>query len=76
MDCASPGEATQFPGSKAQVALLVGMVKGPSLFNPRRHPERAKARRDLVIGMLAEQGMVSEAQAEKAVKSAAAQGAG
>lgn len=50
-----------------QVALLVGMVKGPSLFNPRRHPERAKARRDLVIGMLAEQGMVSEAQAEKAV---------
>ncbi|PKM04471.1 MAG: penicillin-binding protein 1B [Gammaproteobacteria bacterium HGW-Gammaproteobacteria-6] len=49
-----------------QVALLVGMVKGPSLYNPRRHPERAKARRDLVLGMLAEQGMVSEEQARLA----------
>lgn len=27
-----------------QVALLVGMVKGPTVFNPRRHPERALAR--------------------------------
>ena len=49
-----------------QVALLVGMVKGPSMFNPRRHPERAKARRDLVLSMLAEQGMVSEEQARLA----------
>ncbi|GGD08157.1 penicillin-binding protein 1B [Halopseudomonas salina] len=50
-----------------QVALLVGMVKGPSMFNPRRHPERAKARRDLVIGMLAEQGMISAEQASEAI---------
>ncbi|UAW97945.1 penicillin-binding protein 1B [Halopseudomonas nanhaiensis] len=49
-----------------QVALLVGMVKGPSLYNPRRHPERAKTRRDLVIQMLAEQGMVSTEHAEQA----------
>ena len=49
-----------------QVALLVAMVKGPSYYNPRRHTERAKARRDLVIGMLAEQGMISQEQAEEA----------
>lgn len=51
-----------------QVALLVAMVKGPSYYNPRRHPERAKARRDLVMGMLAEQGMISPEQAQKAQK--------
>src|SRR5690606_21534376 len=46
-----------------QVALLVGMVKGPSLFNPRRQPERAKKRRDLVIQMLEEQGVITDEQA-------------
>ena len=50
-----------------QVALLVGMVKGPSYYNPRRHPERAKARRNLVIGALSEQGMVSDEQASEAM---------
>ncbi len=49
-----------------QVALLVGMVKGPSLYNPRRHPERTKARRDLVIQMLAEQGVITESVAAEA----------
>ncbi|WP_415883339.1 penicillin-binding protein 1B [Neptuniibacter sp. QD72_48] len=42
-----------------QVALLAGMVKGPSYFDPRRHPERAKARRDLVLKVLQEQGVIS-----------------
>lgn len=42
-----------------QVALLVGMVKGPTYYNPRRYPERALARRNLVLDMLAEQGVVS-----------------
>src|SRR5690606_4663707 len=45
-----------------QVALLVGMVKGPTVFNPRRHPERALARRNLVLDLLVEQGVVDAAQ--------------
>ncbi|MCL5041933.1 MAG: penicillin-binding protein 1B [Gammaproteobacteria bacterium] len=49
-----------------QVALLVAMVKGPSMYNPRRHAQRAQARRDLVIGMLAEQQVISAEQAERA----------
>ncbi|MAY43596.1 MAG: penicillin-binding protein 1B [Oceanospirillaceae bacterium] len=42
-----------------QVALLAGLVKGPSYYDPRRHPERAKKRRDLVLKVLQEQGVIS-----------------
>ncbi|MBD9485598.1 penicillin-binding protein 1B [Pseudomonas sp. PDM14] len=49
-----------------QVALLVGMVKGPTYYNPRRFPERALERRNLVLGLLAQQGIVTQAEAEAA----------
>lgn len=49
-----------------QVALLVGMVKGPTYFNPRRHPERTLARRNLVLDLIAEQGVITVEEAEKA----------
>ena len=51
-----------------QVALLVGMVKGPTFYNPRRNPERALSRRNMILDLLAEQGVVSpeEAAAAKA----------
>ena len=42
-----------------QIALLVAMVKGPSYYNPRRYPERAQERRDLVLRLLAENGYLS-----------------
>ncbi len=46
----------------SQLAMLVGMVKGPSYYDPRRHPERALARRNLVLRTLAEQRLIDDAQ--------------
>ena len=49
-----------------QVALLVGMVKGPTFYNPRRNPERALERRNLILDMLVEQQVVSAEEAGRA----------
>lgn len=49
-----------------QIALLVGIVKGPSQYNPWRHPGRALERRDLILDMLAEEGIVPRWQANVA----------
>ncbi len=45
-----------------QVALLVGLVRGASLYNPHRYPERARERRDLVLRQMAETGYLAEAE--------------
>ncbi|MGB1141318.1 MAG: penicillin-binding protein 1B, partial [Halioglobus sp.] len=50
-----------------QQALLIGMIKGPSLYNPLRNPERAKERRDLVLRVMAEQGIISDEHATIAI---------
>ena len=45
-----------------QQALLVGMVKGPSLYNPNRNPERATERRNLVLDVWVREGIISSEQ--------------
>ncbi len=43
-----------------QLALLVGMVKGASYYNPRHQPERAKSRRDQVLNIIASKHLISQ----------------
>jgi penicillin-binding protein 1B len=45
--------------SPDQMALLIGMAKGASYYNPRRHPERAKARRDLILRNMGQADLIS-----------------
>lgn len=45
------------------LALLVGMVRGPSYYDPFLAPERAVRRRNVVLDAMAQQGVISEAEA-------------
>jgi len=49
-----------------ETSLLVAIVRGPSYYDPRRHPERALARRNLVLRQMAEQGIITPADASTA----------
>jgi penicillin-binding protein 1A len=48
-----------------QAALLVGMLNGTGVYSPIRHPDRAIARRNLVLTRMAEAGFLSYGQAEE-----------
>jgi len=50
----------------AEAATLAALPKGPTSYNPRRNPARAKSRRDLVINLMAAEGFLQPAQAERA----------
>ncbi|MGB1238458.1 MAG: penicillin-binding protein 1B [Pseudomonadales bacterium] len=50
-----------------QVALLAGLVKGPSYYDPRRNPERAKRRRNLVLKVMRNADLISQDSYQRAV---------
>ena len=43
-----------------QVALLVAVINGPSHYNPFRHPDRARRRRDLVLNTMLDMGLIDQ----------------
>jgi 1A family penicillin-binding protein len=58
--------------SLAQAATLAALPKGPALYDPVRHPDRARDRRNLVLTLMAQQGYatsdaVAAAKAEPVV---------
>jgi penicillin-binding protein 1A len=56
----------------AEAALLAGLPKGPGIYSPINHPERAVKRRNLVINAMLEDGKITASQAEDARSSAMA----
>lgn len=53
----------------SQMALLVAIIKGPSYYDPRRHALRALERRNLVLSLMMEQGLIDKATHDKARRS-------
>jgi penicillin-binding protein 1A len=47
----------------AEAALLAGLPKGPGIYSPINHPDRAIKRRNLVINAMLEDGKITAAQA-------------
>ncbi len=50
----------------SEIAVMVAIVRGPSYYDPRRHAKRALARRDLVLKLMAERGVISQKDAQAA----------
>ena len=52
-----------------ELAVLIGIVKGPSYYDPRKHPDRVIARRNLVLHELALAHLIDETAANRAIAS-------
>ncbi len=49
----------------AEAALLAGMIQAPNLYNPYRHPEEAKKRRDVVLEAMMAMKLLTEKECQK-----------
>jgi penicillin-binding protein 1A len=49
-----------------EAALLVGLVQSPEGYNPRKHPDRALRRRNVVLDVMAREGVLTPAEARAA----------
>ncbi len=54
----------------AEAAMLAGIIQSPAAYSPARHPERARARRDVVLRAMAEAGYVTPQAADAARREA------
>lgn len=51
-----------------EAALMIGMLKGPAYYSPRRHPDRALNRRNTVIEQMVKYDYITEAQGDSVKK--------
>lgn len=52
-----------------EAALLVGILKGTTVYSPIRNPERAKSRRNVVLTQMEKYGFITESELEEASNS-------
>jgi penicillin-binding protein 1B len=45
----------------AEAATLIGMIQAPTLYDPRRHPDNCRKRRDVVLGVMKGAGVIDGA---------------
>src|SRR5262249_4760346 len=53
----------------AEAATLIGMIQAPTLYDPRRHPEACRARRDTVLTVMKRDGVIDDAAYRAAIAS-------
>ncbi|MGA0005784.1 MAG: transglycosylase domain-containing protein, partial [Burkholderiaceae bacterium] len=53
--------------SLAEAAMLAGLPKAPSAFNPVVNPRRAKVRQEYVLGRMLKLGMITESEFRRAI---------
>ena len=51
-----------------EAATLVGMAKNPSYYNPKRYPERATERRNIVLGQMMRNGYINNQELDSLKK--------
>lgn len=51
----------------AQCTMIAGLPQAPSFYNPKKHPERAKKRQEIVVDLMAENGYINK-EVEKRVR--------
>jgi len=51
----------------AEAATLIGMIQAPTLYDPRRHPDSCRKRRDVVLGVMKRAGVIDDATFAAAV---------
>jgi penicillin-binding protein 1A len=54
--------------SRAEAALLAGIVQAPTRYTPKRHPGSARARQEYVIGQMLEKGMIDTRRQKEMLK--------
>jgi penicillin-binding protein 1A len=54
--------------SLAEMALLAGLPQAPSAFSPFTQPEKARKRRQYVLGQMIQKGMITQAEFDEASK--------
>ena len=50
----------------AECAIIAGITKNPSLYDPFNHPENIKERQEIILDEMCKQGMITEAERDEA----------